>query len=774
MVLTIWCISIVVGSLLAVGVPAVWITSGRRPFTEMSWVQAPFLGASLIVLVCQNLVYLDVPVVRSAPLLWGVAAVGWLWFWRSGQVRVSLARFPRRLFLVALLVYLTQGLGLLLMGARWYLGRMWGDECNYTVTAEFLAHSPFSGSLPELGSQPWLCMWVRVLKGDRIGQSVLHAFFAVSSWSNPRYLFEPTILLGPTLVVLAVYALGRAYRLDRGWATFTAAVAGMLPSLAQIHLESFLSHALMTPFLLYLPVALYDLLGRPLWRRVVPLALIFAAAASIYTEFLPLIALLLALISGVGAVGRRQGWRVLGQTLLILSAPLALNPMSLPPILRTLSRVDMAVLQGLYPWALKVEGVARLWFGDLVDRPRGTALTLLRAVGLGATYLSCLGLGMAVLPFIHDMRRTWRDTRTRASFALVLGVLTLALLPAGALVRDDDHSYQFYKLLLSVSPLLVLGLILLARTPRPVHPGMLHAEGISPRRGVLPVPAFLLLGTGLVGAVASTSWMAYESTQVEPRSRMHVGPLGAMPVQAVQRELENMQGQNIIFACTNGQSDEGGYLASWLAYSARRNHVWTVDPWLFGQSYEGVPETSWFLGGAAASLPSNVKILTRRSWYGNMHDLGGVRSLWDLGPYTMLELGNGPWAFPLGLVNPNGVEELTPGATYFWMGQGDTQIEILASAPGQITLRALVAGGPCLPPNAGGTIHVATNHGYEADHAFRQAHQSITVPVVAGLTVIGLTPRDAAVPVSMPNGETRPLLWLVRLVGMAYAPAESP
>src|SRR6266545_4499411 len=198
MIITIWCITIVVISIVAVGAPVSWLLNNRRPLSEQDWIETPFLGIAVIILVLQNLVYLDVPVGRSTPFFWVSVLFLWIWFVRSGHVRASMAVANYWLFAVALAVYLIHGLGLILIGAQHYVGRAWLDQFNYNSIAQFLVHEHFSTPMSAIGHRPYLVPGI-TLKPYRIGQSVLHAFFAVSSLSDTKTLFEPTIILSAGL-----------------------------------------------------------------------------------------------------------------------------------------------------------------------------------------------------------------------------------------------------------------------------------------------------------------------------------------------------------------------------------------------------------------------------------------------------------------------------------------------------------------------------------------------------------------------------------------------
>lgn len=78
--LTIWHGAAFIVILLAVGVPIRWLCAGRAPLNADDWILAPFLGIATIVPVMQGLVYLDVPVRKSWPLLWFVIVPLWGWF----------------------------------------------------------------------------------------------------------------------------------------------------------------------------------------------------------------------------------------------------------------------------------------------------------------------------------------------------------------------------------------------------------------------------------------------------------------------------------------------------------------------------------------------------------------------------------------------------------------------------------------------------------------------------------------------------------------------
>ncbi len=196
---------------------------------------------------------------------------------------------------------------------------------------------------------------------------MLQGFFAVTSRSDAKTLFEPTILIGIPLVVLAIHALCRRLALARGTALIAAVTAGLLPGLALMHLESFLSQALATPLLLYLPAALSDIASRPTGRRLAELGLILAGAVAIYAEFCLIFLGLIVLVLGLAAVQQRRRWRLLGCGLALAAAPCVLNPGFVPVLLhlqRQLNASHYPWMMQVYPWALQAEGLTNVWLGS--------------------------------------------------------------------------------------------------------------------------------------------------------------------------------------------------------------------------------------------------------------------------------------------------------------------------------------------------------------------------------------------------------------------------
>jgi hypothetical protein len=751
MLVTIQCIAIVLISIVFVGIPCSWLLNGRKWRGELAWLEMPFLGIAAIILILQNLVYLDLRVGYTAPLIWAGGLAGWLWMYRSGQLKDVFRTLPRAVFGVALAVYLLQGLGLLIVGAKFYVGRAWSDQFNYTAIAQFLSDERFNTPMSEVGNRPYLATAIS-LKMDRIGQSVLHSFFATSSLQNAKSLFEPTILLSVSLLVLAMYSLGRRFNLQKRYALGAGAVASLLPGITIVHLESFLSHALAIPLLLFFPVLLDDLIKQLGWRRLSICAVIAAAIVSIYTEFWIVLIGLTTLMLGIAALGAPRAWRLLGCWAALTLAPFILNPLFASTVLSIFSRIGASLLPHIYPWALSIEGVGRLWLGDLAAAP-GVPQILIRTYALAATMLGYYGLMHMCVQQLSIGYAAGAELDKWRVLAFALGVLSLALLPLGVLARDSQHPYQFYKLLLSISPLLVLGIALA------FQPYLFAAAGSSAatqvRQVALPreLPALLVMAIMLAGSIVGTTVMVLRSTSLQPAARSHGYLLITPAMQQLQERLEELHDSNIFYYEVD-TTWSTSMVNAWLAYFARHNQIWLGNPRFIDIDLATIPETRSIVD--LKTIPSDVLILSRT----NKPVIASTQKqtlLWSNSDYQLWKLDTSVGIVPLRLENQNGLETVD-GERFFWIGQGDTILEVLTSTGGVLHLVGAFLPGPSVTDRTGRKLLVMTDAGYQSQLTLLGGNRSISLPVPAGATKITLRPLDKPTKTVLPNGDTRPLI----------------
>ena len=345
--LTFCCISVAIGSLWFVGLPVARLLFGPEEDKEKIWVSAPFIGLAVVILVLQNLVYLDIPLRYSTPWLLVIVCFLWGWLFKSKQIVTIFRAAPRLLLFSALSAYVIQGSGLIAAGAKYYVGRAWHDQFNYTAITQFLVDLPFSSSFNDVATSPYLFHAV-FRKLDRIGQSVFHGFVSVAAFTDAKTTFEAVILLSPLLTLLAVYWLGRKLSLPF-WPSLTVACAsGILPALAAVHLECFFSQALCIPFLLVWPAFLSETCDRLSVRWLLASALILAVATGIYTEFYIIFIATGALMACIKAFYyRKRVFYILSSFFALMLCSLVLNLGYMSAILTIFRRIsDPGVLLG--------------------------------------------------------------------------------------------------------------------------------------------------------------------------------------------------------------------------------------------------------------------------------------------------------------------------------------------------------------------------------------------------------------------------------------------
>jgi hypothetical protein len=548
----------------------------------MDWLLAPFLGLSAVLLVLHNLIYFDLTLSQSTPWIW--VAVGSLWpgLLLKNGLRPLLANCPWHVLLVMAAVYHFQGMGLFVRGADVYLGRATGDQYNYTALAQMLCDFPFSTTWDTIGQHPFLVEGL-ILKTDRTGAMILQGFFACSAGTEAKNLFEATILLSPALVVVAVYAVVQKLAFGSR-ALATAALAGVLPALTILHLDSFLSHALAVPFLLMLLVVLSEVASSGSWRTILFAGVLLASTTSVYTEFVPILLFMLFLFCVGGTVLRSlRAGQECANCLKLIALMFGLNPWYFPSMVQVLQRVTQVTSSnsGMHfvGESDQVAGFAAVWSHDWFH---GSSIRVqaIIAVSFVLTGLAVLGLVRLCWGGLAAFSKSGRaDPRARERVLLSLAVLALTLLPVPAFLTIEKHSYQFVKLLLTIGPLLVVGLVYLG------HPTMESAQASgTPVRSTLRASWLrramgwpLLTGVLLIAVNGSASMtiktlharrVTAQGKSCEYYNEMHE----SNRYQALQL-LKRLRDQPLVLACGPGLQDN-----CWFCYAGRHNPIWLVNP----------------------------------------------------------------------------------------------------------------------------------------------------------------------------------------------------
>lgn len=210
--LTGWAIIISIFPLFFFGLPVVlWLTdfddSAGHANPIFQWCLVPLVGLSVIILVLQNLVYLNVPLRYSVGWFWVAGGIMWgiLLLRKRELTWIFLKSFPGKLFLVAVFVYSVHSLGLFLLGARYYVGRAWIDQFNYTMTAHYLMNFRVHyHNLHDVIEHPFLFSALSKTS-SRIGEVIYQGFVALSGDFDAKIAFEAAILVFPPLVAWVIY-----------------------------------------------------------------------------------------------------------------------------------------------------------------------------------------------------------------------------------------------------------------------------------------------------------------------------------------------------------------------------------------------------------------------------------------------------------------------------------------------------------------------------------------------------------------------------------------
>lgn len=509
----------------------------------------PILGISVIILMAQNLVYLDIPLKYSAWItLLIFVCLGVVYIIKNKGFKIQFhLGYSKTLIFLLFCVTGIHALGYLIVGAEKYVGYGWIDQFNYTVISQFLVDYPFHTSMDQI-NQPSL---VRAIMGkdDRIGQSIFQGFISVLTNNNSKTVYGAVSLISAHLMVFSIWITGKRMNLSKGNTIVLVLVSTCMPGLALIHLTDFFSHALVLPFLYIWPFLVNKLLVERNIKTTLFVSIIFSAANSIYTEFTPLF--LGILLLGVIWQQLSKGFDLKGITYAFLTIPIAIlsNIGYFHGTKVVLSRVDLPnILSHIYPYAYKVEGIMRLWLFTnpfKFDDKIGLVVTLTFLV------LTIIGISGLVMQFFV--------TRTNISLSL----LVMVFLPVIVLAQQEPHPYQFYKILSTICPLFIFGIIYLG--------DFIIRKNEDIRNRFLPTAYNSGIALILVSTLLSTLLLSYETSK-KPNFLVHTQ--NEESVKLFEKLEKNTKKNYLIVS-------DHHYVSAWLTYHARNSNVW-VMPTLIG------------------------------------------------------------------------------------------------------------------------------------------------------------------------------------------------
>jgi hypothetical protein len=726
------------------GLPISGLLFPDEPISER-WVKAPFLGLASTVLITQNLVYMDLPLKESAVWVWCLGIILWaIWLFavlRSNfrPIRFSINKHAFLIGIILFSVYVIQGFGIFGSSAKYYVGRAWYDQYNYVAIAQFLADYPFSTSSIDLMDQPYAHRAI-TFKDDRIGQSVYHAFVLTSAHADAKSTFEVTILIYPLLTAVAVFWIARSLS-SVSHALIAMLWAGILPSLTMIHLESFLSQALGTPFLLIFPFFLRDIRAKYSTKATIAGAIILAAGVSIYAEFLllylsELFLVLLAWAAGqyllsisFNRVNNREhhiriitpekislnaGIQLFANCSLLIISSILLNVGFFQGILPVSIRANShGILPGIYPWGYTMEGLTRLWFGDWsVLSPFNTLLNFLGVVLIVAAYVGLI--------------LNWIRQKTYINFT----VLCLCVLPLGLRMLGQGYQYQFYKLILTFSPLFIIGLLYFFEQPR-VSFGANRIFSILQRglkaENVLFGAAMLMILSG--GSALSMAYRSGFGKTLEQVGRGGGHLLLANETREIQGLLQSTHDKEILISYWDDFYN-GAYLNAWLAYFARNNRVFLTNPRLVGIT---VPDIN-MLRLNTKDLQIGSLIITSGRFPCDGEVVGkGAKLVLKNDMFQVHRISGSTWAFIDQFLNPNGIEKNSSGERFMWIGDEAASIVLYSGNENIVSFQFHLYPGLSLPEGTPRTLEISNSES-NVQVIVRQElrEQNIDIPIHPG------------------------------------------
>ena len=117
--------------------------------------------------------------------------------------------------------------------------------------------------------------------------------------------------------------------------------------------------------------------------------------------------------------------------------------------------------------------------------------------------------------------------------------------------------------------------------------------------------------------------------------------------------------------------------------------------------------------------------------------------VWRQGPYTLWRIPASGAAFLRSVTNPNGSERID-GLSFYWIGAGDTELDVFATSGGEAVFSGRFTRGPSVPDRAEQRLLIGGGAGIDKSVTIAEdgSSQSFSVPVMAGDNRIHVRPLD--------------------------------
>jgi len=538
-------------------------------FSPLNKVLFSFIGGLfLVVLVGQNLVYLNIPVRISAWLLLSAALLlGW-WSRRKFAAwsrRIYSNTDFRTLAVVVLLTVTFHGLVPIRQGLEWYYGKGHFDQMNYVMLAEFLKEEPYRTS--EIGLRPWLVGPVGFsaneeqagtspgtgqqmigLKKERIGQSIINAEISAWSGTDAQGGYAATVIFFLTVLAVCLYVFLRESGIDCLMAAAGALLGVLLPAITRLSLNGFLSQvSILFVFPFFASLLRRQELGAKSFTLFFSLSLAYLIAA--YSEIAPIG--FCTFFLGVWCV-RLDSFR--SKRLILMSGLLLIalvNPYYLRNLIEFLEfQYNLAANAGSFwdnaaPNILSLQGWTELLFGVITSSSF-------------AIFFDCCTVLLGLLFLAGAILLSRREGLIFAVMA-VPAILVLSYLAT----RTPFSYYPIAKIMLTFLPTMI-GLVFVA------------LSRVSAGNYARPLGVAIKVFSAMIVVAAAAGSVRYYFEVLDNQGTLQY--VREPRFLNVCRALEEMKSKRIFLF------ENDPLLNGWLCYYARHNQVY-VDPQLTGDAH---------------------------------------------------------------------------------------------------------------------------------------------------------------------------------------------
>lgn len=599
-----------------------------------------------------------------------------------------------------------------------YLGSHHHDGWSYIAYGQYLWEYPRG---TEGGLAP-LHQYAAHLSTIRFTASAMLAFLSPLTGVPGDTRAASGLLLAWSVLalVLATLFFGRAYSLPRSRRLGLALVVGLSGWVLNVLWANNYDNALALGYLPALAgaIALVDPVA---WRWAAVLAILAAGIAYTYPEMAGVV------LATAGLFALERVWRERGQwrawliliALSALAGAVLVAPFARQMVVFALGQIGAAVHtgvrpgEGLFTDLLVPRRLPGAWWGLGIDE-FVVFPGLRKALARWASPLGMLLWAVAAIGLVDLVRRR--------RLALAGSVLALAG-AAWFMILGSRYSYGAYKFIvvnwpgLCVATLTGVDAVLRARILRRVRPGLVTG-------------ALALLGLYLAASVgrivAFDAALGRDSAWRYSRVRAVAAIVKDEPlVVAVDDDVANEWAVYFL-------RDVRTYLAEYRAYMAQAH----VVPLMERAAPVDLSRVRYVLTDSAASFTDR-------------------RPVWRRGPYVLWKLPPGAWAFVTSIRNANGVEEWA-GERSFWLGNGDTELRVLASRSGPALVVTELGRGPSLDRETPGRLELLTGQGYQTTISVaRTGWYRLCLPLVEGRNRLVLRALDAPAATGRVAGDPR-------------------